>query len=201
MMTKLKSLFFASAALLAFAGSFAPSLQAGDTFAGQGNAGTTLSSYAIPADGNGTPRVQYINGTSDKSTSKFTFYTPGFSSLVTLATNASQAIVYAAGSLFSASDIVLLRHVSSASYERLVVSSTTSTNITFSSNLASAVVAGDILYKMTSKGTIPVGATTKEINAGSGGVFNGLYSKPILVDLDGTSAVTINVASGIYEKP
>jgi hypothetical protein len=189
-------LITAAAALVQCAPAFAD-----DTFSGPGTSGTTLSYFVSSAAGNGTPRVQYLNGTSDKSTSKFTFWTPSAVFTITTGTNASQATIFCDGTSVTNSDVLVVRHVASDTYERLIFTSSTASTITFTANLAAATAAGDQVYKMANKGTIPVGATTKEINANNGGIFNGLSTKPVLIDLDGTSAVTINVASGKYEKP
>lgn len=176
-------------------------LRAGDTFAGPGTTGTTLSYYVVSAAGNGVPRVQYINATSDKSTSVLKFYTPSVTRLITATGASGQAVITADSTGFAVSDVCVVRHVATDTYERLVISATNSTTITFTANLAASVAAGDYVNKMAAKGTIPVGATTKEINAAHGGVFNGASGKSVLIDLDGTSACSINVAAGVYEKP
>jgi hypothetical protein len=93
----------------------------------------------------------------------------------------------------------VVHHVASDTYERLVVSSVTATTVTFSSNLAAAVVGGDKVYKMAASGKLAVGAATKEV-ANAYGLYNFKTGLPVLIDLDGTSACTINLVSGIFEN-
>lgn len=170
------------------------------TFAGPGSTGTTLSSYIMPGvTNNGIPRVQFISATSDKSTSVLTFYSTTVSSQVTNTSASGQAVISAPGSSFSASDVLVVRSVANDTYQRLIVSASTVSNVTATANLSFALAPGDIVYKMTSNGTIPVGAATISHNAQSGGVYNGQRGKPILIDLDGTSACKINIVSGYWQ--
>lgn len=164
--------------------------------------GTTLASYVIPI-GDGHPSVTYVNATSDKAGSVLQFYkaTSGSHTLA-IATNASQAVVWVPdGTKYSANDVVVLRHKLSTGdiYERLVVSSATSTNLTMTGNLSTAVLVGDQLWKMTKYGTIPVGAATKEVASSVAyGLYNAPGGRPVLLDLDGTSACKINLITGRY---
>lgn len=201
MLKKTTQLVFAT---LALAAAFTAPLQAADTFGGTGtDIGTTNCYYVASALGNGVPRVQYFNITSDKSGSVITIFTPSAEKTASLATNASQAVVYLDNSAttFAAGDCVVFRRIVDDSYQRLTVSSATTTNVTMVQNLGATVAIGDIFYRMTSRGTIAVGAATKELNAASGALINGLSGKPLLVDIDGTSACQVNVISGVYEKP
>jgi hypothetical protein len=173
--------------------------QTRENFANTGTAiGSTNSHYVIPVSNLGKPIVTYLNGTSDKAGSVLQFWkAQSGAQTLTIATNASQAIVYVpSGSSFAANDVVVIQHKTSDSYERRIVSAQTSTNITLTVNLTSAIVAGDQIYKMTQAGSIPVGNATKEIT--TVGVYNAPPGLPVLVDLDGTSACKINLISGYY---
>jgi hypothetical protein len=170
-------------------------------FTANGPVGTTISSAIISANGAGTPLVSYVNATADNSTNKLVFYTSTAGVQITAAGASGQAVVTAVGTgNFSANDVTVVRHVSSDTYERLVVSSATATNVTFTANLAAAVVSGDFVYKQTVGPLIVVGAATKELNAFGGGFVVGTEARPILVDLTGAAACTLNAISGVYKQ-
>jgi len=162
--------------------------------------GTTLASVVVPV-GNGRPVVTYISATSDKAASVLQFLkcTAGAQTL-TVATNASQAVIYVpASSFWAANDLAVLRHKTTDTYERVKVSATNGlTALTLTASLGTAVVAGDVLYKMSNAGTIPVGAATKEIT--TVGVYQAPSGLPVIVDLDGTSACKINLVSGAFAR-
>jgi hypothetical protein len=164
-------------------------------FSGGGSSGTT-SSYISSANASGQAVYQYVSATSDLSSSALTFYTAGSPATVTLATNSGQTVIYATNS-FSGSDVLVIRSVANDTYQRGVVSSVTTSNITLSANLSFALAAGDKVYKMTSAGSIPVGAATKEV-VSAGGYWHGQKGKPTLVDLTGTSTCKINAIAGSF---
>lgn len=171
------------------------------TFAGPGSTGTTLSSYISPGVTNGgIPRLQFINATSDKAASILQFYSTTVSSRVTNTTASGQAVIQAPGGSFTGSDIIVVRSVANDTYQRLIVSSSAAGTITATANLNFALASGDIVYKMTANGSVPVGAATLTLNAVGGGLYNGQSLRPFLIDLDGTSACKINIASGIWQQ-
>jgi hypothetical protein len=195
-MKSIKSLFLIGLAFLALA----LNTRAADTVytfsQTSTDIGATNSHVIISANGPGSAQVDYVSVTSDKAGSQLLFYTASTGIPITLATNASQAVVYAVGTgNFSANDKVVLRHVATDTYERLVVSSVAATTVTFTANPTAATVAGDIIYKMTAGAYVPVGAATKEIIGTS---YIGQLSKPIYVEIDGTSASQINLISGVF---
>jgi hypothetical protein len=163
----------------------------------------TNSHAIISANGLGTPRVEYLSASSDATAGAVQFYRSAESVPVTLATNASQAVVWCVGTTFAANDIVVLRHVAADTYERLVVSASTSTNVTFTGNISAAVVAGDLIYEQSSSGAgaIPVGVATKEIVAGgNGAIFNGIEGRPLYLEIGGGTNCQINLVSGSYDN-
>lgn len=172
------------------------------TFAGTGtDIGATNCYFIASANYPGVPRINYLNATSDKAASVVTFWTPGAPVKITATGASGQAVVTAVGTgNFAANDRVVVRHLTADTYQMMTVSSVTSTNVTMVQNLDAAVASGDLIYKMTANGTIAVGNATKEINAAGGGIYNGREGRPLLLDLDGTAACQINVASGVYEK-
>lgn len=158
--------------------------------------GATNSHVIISANGPGSAQVDYVSVTSDKAGSLLLFYTASTGIPITLATNASQAVVYAAGTgNFAANDKVVLRHVATDTYDRLVVSAVAAGTTTFTGNPSAATVAGDIVYKMTAGPALPVGAATLTIAVP---FYYGQASKPIYAEVDGTSASQINLISGKF---
>lgn len=168
-------------------------------FSGVGTAtSATLSTFIASANGEGNPRVQYINATCDNATNTIRCYNPTNRYIVGIATNSGQAIIYASNNI-TGTPILVLRHRADDSYEYLVTSSVTVSNITATGNTAKAIVAGDIVYAMQLQGNIPVGNATKELNAMGGAFFNGSRGNPILLTSSGASATTINAVSGVYQ--
>lgn len=162
---------------------------------------TTLCYNIVPPKGALIPCVQYINVTSDKAASVIQFYTAGTPVVITATQSYATNILTAVGTGFSGSDVVVVWHKTSGTFERGAVSSAGATSITLSANLGTKATAGDLIYKMTASGSIPVGAATKELNAPGGAVFTGQGSnKPILIDIDGTSACKINAVCVVYRR-
>ena len=167
-------------------------------FSKTGNAGTTLSNVVIPAGGRDRIRLQYINATSDKAASLLDFKSSSKSSTVTANSASNQLVINAppyAG--IAANDVVVLFSFATGTAVRGIVNAfdAVAGTITLTANLGLALAPGDKVHLMTSRGQLPVGATTKEANAPT--VFAALDG-PLLIDLDGTAACRINLAAGEY---
>lgn len=157
--------------------------------------GATNSYAIIGANHAGVAEIDYLNATSDKA-SQVLFYTAGTGILAQYATNASQATHYFAGTgNFAANDKVILRHVSTDTYERLVVSSVAAGTVTFTANPSAATAKGDVLYKMTAGAYIPVATTTISVVGTS---YRGQEGKPVYMEIEGTSACQINSIVGKF---
>lgn len=167
-------------------------------FSGTGTAtSATLSTYIVPI-GNGVPRVQYVNATADNATNRLFYLFATNAIVVTTATNATQAIVYAPG--VTATPRVVIYRRSAGTYEYGLVSSVAASYITLTANTAATSV-GDIIFPCTMGGNIPVGNATKEINAAGGGIINGNRSgRPVILELYGASAAAINAVSGDFQN-
>ena len=193
-------------------------------FAVSGGTGSTLASVAIPATLQDKIRIQYVNATSDAASGALTFYRIDSSNIakVTATSATGQAVINAIPYPSAAQNDVVLIHcyatntvargiVASAttaivssttavaslvgSGTTLVVTSSTMGSITLAANLPFNLTKGDKVYLMVPNGTIPVGATTKELNAPT--VFATLEG-PALIDLTGTAACRINIVAGEY---
>jgi hypothetical protein len=201
-MKSIRSLLFGAVAFCAALTSFSQTLA--PTFALTSlDIGATNSHAIIPANGEKVAQVDYVNVTSDKAASKLLYYKTSDPIIVTLGTNASQAVIYAPGTgNLAANDIIVLRHVASETYERLVVSAVAATTVTATANPTAATVAGDLIYKVSTSATftgafVPVGNATVSV---SGASFFGQQNKPTYVEVDGTAASQINIIAGRYVR-
>ena len=167
-------------------------------FSFTGTAGTTLSHVVIPASGRDRVRVQYASATSDKAASLLTFRSQSRVSTVTAISAANQTVINAPPYLgAAANDVVVLFSIATGAGVRGVVASVDAVagTITLNANLGLALAPGDTVSLMTSRGQVPVGAATKEVNAPT--VF-AVSEGPALIELDGTAACRINLVAGEY---
>ena len=103
----------------------------------------------------------------------------------------------------------LIRHVANDSYDLAVVGAVTtgtgnsyqsvSTNgLTFMNSSLRTLNAGDIVWLLQANGTIPIGVSTNTWT-GHGPAYVGQPGMPVLMQLNGTAAESINVVSGTYQ--
>jgi hypothetical protein len=152
---------------------------------------TTLCYYAFSSKGAGTPVIKYLNVTSDKASSVVQFYTAGSSILVTNSVIAGTNTILLTGTTsgFQTNDVIVIRSVSNDTYQRTSVSQVAAGSIVTAQNTAFALAAGDVIYRMSTAGAIPVGNATVTI---TGACYSGARDKPLLLEVDGTSACQIN---------
>lgn len=172
---------------------------AGNYFSELGTDVSTNLCYSIVKPIGDIGRIEYINITSDLSSSAITFKDGTFKSLVTSYDDGSPTVIGTASGLsYNTNDVIVIYSPSSGNTERLVIATRTSSNITTTTSVSFEPVEGDVLYIMTANGSIPVGAATKEINATGSAVYNGQKDYPILVEVNGTSACQVNLISGVF---
>jgi hypothetical protein len=167
-------------------------------FSFTGNAGTTLSHVVVPASGRDRVRLQYASATSDKAASLLTFRSQSRVTTVTAISAANQTVINAPPySGAAANDVLVLFSNATGTGVRGVVASVDEEagTITLAANLGLALAPGDIVSLMATRGQVPVGNTTKEVNAPT--VF-AVNEGPALIELDGTSACRINLVAGEY---
>jgi hypothetical protein len=167
-------------------------------FSFTGNAGTLLSHVVVPAGGRDRVRVQYASATSDKAASLLIFRAQSRATTVTATSASNQTVINAPPYLgAAANDVLVLFSKSTAAGVRGVVASVDvgAGTITLNATLGIALAPGDIVSLMTARGQVPVGATTKEVNAPT--VF-AVNEGPALIELDGTATCRINLVSGHY---
>jgi hypothetical protein len=88
---------------------------------------------------------------------------------------------------FSIGKVVVVKHLSTDTYERLVLAAPQLTNqIVFASDPVRALAAGDLIYEQTAGGTIGVvtnaGANSFMINLSGNGIYSGQKGYPLLLD-------------------
>lgn len=206
--------------LLAIAALFTPSTQAQNLLsqataftvtgtASATNGGLTTASTVIPV-GNGRAQVQFAQFSTDRTNGGLLFYNPyPTNTVVFTSTNVASTIVQAVGTNFAANDIAVMRFAPNTvneSYQRLVVSAVTATNITFTAATAVASSVGDIIYRMNTNAIVAaVGAAsagqTNSLVQSAATVYNGLWLKPVLVDLVANTNAQIYNVSGTYRNP
>lgn len=176
-----------------------------DTFnisvGGGGSVGTTNSYFVIGAKSvyGGAPLVTYVDATSDLTTSVIQCYRVGYVMRATVTNSTTTVYVDAVPSGATNAGIIVIRHLADDSYERLAVTSTSSsTNLTTTVAPATTTVPGDFVYYMHTNGKIPVGNTNKAVSGV--GIFAGQKDLPLLIEVNGTSACTLNAVRAHYER-
>jgi hypothetical protein len=148
-----------------------------------------------------TPVITYLNATSDKAGSIVQFYTAGTPRTVNY-TNSTTTLYLdstnTSGQFTTNGGIVVIRHTATDTYERrILVFGSSLTNLLVTVAPTAAVVPGDFVYPMTTAGFIPCGAAT--LSLVGNGIYAGLPGKPLLFELDGTSAVQVNAWAVEYK--
>lgn len=179
------------------------------------NSGVTKASAIIPV-GNGSAAVEFLQFVTDQTNGGVQFSIPlQTNSVVFTATNVASTIIQAVGTNFAANDIAILRFAPNTineSYQRIVVSAVTATNITFTTATTVATAVGDVVYRMVTNAWVVAGgfpaaapaggqvntATNYFYNAGAGSVFNGPQYRPVLVEAVANTNSQLYNVSGRY---
>lgn len=169
-------------------------------WSGGGTLVSTNTSYAV-VSANGaagtTPVLTYLNATSEKATSKVQFYQITNAPLAVTVTNSTVNLYVARTNGYVSGDIIIIQHKANDNYERRVLTtSLASTNLVVTVAPTQVTVPGDIIYRAATAGSIPVGATTKELSGP--GLYSGQAGKPLLFEVDGTNAPSINAAAARF---
>lgn len=168
------------------------------------NGGTALSWAIISAEGfnDGVPAVTFVSATSDKAASKIQAYKVNQTGIEKF-TNSTTRLDIAATNGFAPSGTIIIRHVLNDTYEKRTIAagaswSTGATNIVLTAAPLQAVIPGDLIYQVTTTGaaSIPCGAAT--VNLSGNNIITGEGGRPLLVEIDGTSAATLNAVSCVY---
>lgn len=195
----MKRILFSLLTLLSAADIFAAAPTALKFWTGVGSGSTSNSYVVASANGIGVPVLSYFNVTGDNATNKLYFFSSAAPIYCTATAAASQAIVTAQDGSITNGNIVVIRSLANDTYQRVYVESATSSNWTSNVNLDFALAIGDPIYKQTATVSIPVGNATKELNAADGLIYAGTSGRPLLFQVTGTTACSINAASGTYK--
>lgn len=161
--------------------------------------GATNCYAVVPGVGDKIGVIRYLNATSDKAGSVITIYTNtapvSVTALFSGATN-----VLGSFSEFTAGDFVLVQkgNTPNDTYIKDYCATASATNFT-PRLTATSIAVGDRIYKVGAVGTITVGAATKEMVGPF--IWASQLGHPVLLELDGTSAVQVNVVGGEFINP
>jgi len=171
-------------------------------YAGGGtDVGNTISYAVVSArsENGGAPVVTYVSATSDKSGSVVQFYSVDTNQVATTASTATVYLPVSATNGFASGDIIVIRHMTSDTYEkRILTAFNTNGVLILTAAPGTATAVGDLIYKVTAGGTIPVGAATATLYGE--GIYAGQKGKPLLLEVDGTSACQLNAVCAKYVK-
>lgn len=163
--------------------------------AGTGSSnGTSNTVYVIPAGNGGTPVVEYLSATSDLAGTVVQFYSAGTPITVTGASSGTNIVAVGTGNV-TAADKILLRAVGTDLYQLTTVGTVSSTNVTTLNTLTRSLAAGDVLYKLTAAGKLPLGAATVSV---VGPAWVGDKGKPVAMVVTGTTNANINSVTFTY---
>jgi hypothetical protein len=167
---------------------------------------TTLCYSVVSARGKngGVPVITYLSATSDKAGSVVQFYTASNAVTVQAANTtvtiplSGSAITNVALCFNTNGGIVVIEHKATDTYERRILGASGSdTNLVVTSAPTVALAAGDVIYPMYTAGSIPVGNATLGLGPGDG-IYSGQAGRPLLLEVDGTSACQINAVSAKF---
>lgn len=164
--------------------------------------GNTLCYTVVSRSGvKPTPVLTYLNATSDKAASVVQFYNAGVpvaASLTNSTTSIFVSITNANTAFTTNGGIIIINHVATDTYERRILTGGgTGTNLVVTVAPTSAVLPKDLIYQATTAGSIPVGAAN--LSLVGPGIYSGTPGRPLLLEVDGTSACQLNAAAADYK--
>jgi hypothetical protein len=168
------------------------------------------ASWAIvsPRSGNGGPPVvTCINYATDASAKAITAYLVTTNNTVTNWIDSTHVQFSGPSNVWAAGDNLVIWHRNSDFCERRIVSTILLTNImTLSVAPHVAITNNDILFRITNSAAPQIWATwsaTSGTNTLSsvGGLLVGQAGKPMVIEVNGSSAATLGSASGFYAPP
>ena len=164
-------------------------------------AGTTNSYAVISAVSvrGGAPVVTYVDATSDLAGSVIQSYRVAYIMPVNL-TNSSTNLYVTVPKGADKAGVVLVRHLATDTYERLYCTTNglTGTNVATTVAPAEEVIPNDYVYFMSAAGKIPCGATN--VWRSGPGIFAGQRDLPLLIEINGTSACSLNALTAGYTQ-
>jgi hypothetical protein len=183
--------------------------QAADLFfTGSGpSSATNRSTVIVGAKPSGQAVLHYLNATSDLASATIKFYRTGTAVAITAASGSPTNVVGVsaadATAFTTTNQTLILRHLAkdpvNDTYERLTNLTPTGNTIKFTST-AATVAKGDLIYVCTQDGSgLFVGDASKEYSA-TAGIYAGVTGKPLLVELNATTAGKLMVTGRTYKE-
>lgn len=151
--------------------------------------GGSLSNSAIIGaftKNGGAPVLTFLNASALHASATVQFYScTNFTDAKEATTNVRTNYVGSTNG-FSVNTVVVVRHLATDTYERLVMAPPNTTNIVFASDPATPLAVGDLIYQQTAGGTIQVAtnnvANNFTINLLGDGIYSGTPGRPLLID-------------------
>jgi len=166
------------------------------------NKDTTLSYAVVSPRGTTTglaPKVSFINAGSDLATAKISTYKVLAQATVTYTNSTTTLFVNSTNTGNNwQSGTILIRHLTDDGYDkRSLTSNSGSTNIIVTS-APSTSIPGDIVYYVTTTGAASLywGVGTNSLSGNGSPLLVGEVDKPLLLEINATTAGQINVVSG-----
>lgn len=153
----------------------------------------------------GSPRIQFIDVSTDMASvsTALSWYIATNSYTITNATPAAGTNVFNISSTngLGNGDLLLLRNVSSDSYQLIVNSNSSAFTLVTYTTISNACASGDKLYKLARIGSIGLfgsAGQNSRTNFSANNLITGRESSPLVLIATGSNAVTINGVSGEY---
>ncbi len=175
-------------------------------FATVGTALGATSSWAVVGNnvdipGGGTAIVTYLNATAagaDTNAAYIQFYDCTNKTIATAATVNTRTNTVQSTNGLAAGDIVVIKHVATDTYERIILTTTITTNrIVFAADPVSPLAAGDIIYEQRARGKIPFVNTTT-LNLSGDGIYSGQKNHPLFLEAVGTVTPVLNAVNAKF---
>jgi hypothetical protein len=117
-----------------------------------------------------------------------------------IATNSTTTVFVENTNGMAANTTIVIRHYQTDTYERRQISSIlNSTNISVYQAPATTVNTTDQVYVQTAGGNIPCGAATLTLTTATG-IYSGPAGRPLLIEIDSTSAGQLNSACASFVR-
>jgi hypothetical protein len=159
--------------------------------------GTTLTSVAFPGQSAGALRLVALNCTADNATNVARFKPGAAATLLTAAALSTATNVTVSSTTGIVADAtVIFQAGTSAAFRAEVYSVSGGTNVNLKAQLGTALVIGDAIWTVSTARVVPIGSAT--VRETGECLATAPKRRPLLVELTGTSAATINNAVAAY---
>ncbi len=175
------------------------------------NTAANIPSWIIvPSKANAAAVVQTIAGGTDLATAVVKAYTVDFVTTASPSTNYTTNIVCGTTNNIADGGVIIIQHKASDTYEKRTVAGTHAVIGALSVTVppVGVVTNGDTIYHCSTNyaGQIDcrqflANSTNFIYSSSAGALFYGQVGKPLLLELNGTSAAHLDLSSGAYVSP